>query len=132
MKKPVRIFLVDDNEIDLVVNEKLLLLAHLADTVVPFSEAPAFLERVAGAADLDRFHNVLLLDIMMPGMNGFECATAFAALPEEITRHFQVFVLSSSIDRNDIRRADEIRIVQRVLEKPLDAYILKGLISQEE
>jgi len=127
--KPLRIFLVDDNEIDLIVNEKLLRISGLTDTVERFASATDFLQRFDGLVDASSYRNVLLLDIMMPGLNGFECAQAISERPVERRAGFQVFVLSSSIDRNDIARASAIPLVGRVLEKPLDTYLLKGLIN---
>jgi len=129
MDKPIRIFLVDDNEIDLVVNAKLVRLGRITEDVISYHEGALFISAVAEMSDFANFQNVLLLDIMMPKMNGFECAIAFGELSPKITDHFKVFVLSSSIDRGDIRRAEEIPSVLRVLEKPLDTYLLKGLIS---
>jgi hypothetical protein len=38
-------------------------------------------------------------------------------------------MLSSSIDRNDIRLAESYDLVQRVLEKPLDIYLLKKTLE---
>jgi CheY-like chemotaxis protein len=127
--KPRRFFLVDDNEIDLTVNEKLLTLSGLTNDVLTFLDAPSFLSAIQQDPHIQSYENILLLDIMMPGMNGFECAESFAALPSTITAEFRVYVLSSTIDRNDIRRASEIPIVKRVLEKPLDVFLLVDLLS---
>lgn len=130
MSKPVRIFLVDDNDIDLTVNSRLILLAEMTQNVIMFNNAAAFLTAIQEDEKLEDFSNVLLLDIMMPGMSGFDCMEAFETLSEKYTSPFTVFMLSSSIDRNDIRRAEATKFVRRVLEKPLDTYILKRLLNE--
>jgi hypothetical protein len=40
-----------------------------------------------------------------------------------------VFMLSSSIDRNDIKRAESYPMVKRILEKPLDVYQFKQALN---
>jgi len=127
-EKLVNIYLVDDNDIDLAVNTKLLRLTDLAGEITSFSSAKKFLDAVGNIPGLSNQTNIVLLDIMMPGMDGFECIEEFGKLPDEVTSLFMVFMLSSSIDRNDIRRAENSKHVIRVLEKPLDVYLLKRLI----
>lgn len=128
--KELRVFLVDDNDIDLTVNNKLIQLAEITRDIVVFSSATAFLNKIQNDAALDQWDNILLLDIMMPGMSGFDCMVEFEKLPDSITSQFRVFMLSSSIDRNDIRRAEQTKFVKRVLEKPLDTYLLKRLLKE--
>ena len=128
--KQLRVFLVDDNDIDLTVNNKLIQLAEITKDIVVFSSATAFLNKIQNDEALDQWDNVLLLDIMMPGMSGFDCMVEFEKLPDSITAQFRVFMLSSSIDRNDIRRAEQTKFVKRVLEKPLDTYLLKRLLKE--
>jgi CheY-like chemotaxis protein len=62
---------------------------------------------------------------MMPLMDGFECLEALEKLDPAIVKNINVFMLSSSIDRNNIMKAEQHAIVKRVLEKPLDVYLLK-------
>ncbi len=118
--------LVDDNDIDIAVNSKLLQLAQISSNIIPYSSAGAFLKKIEEDPDMFlKNPNVVLLDIMMPNVNGFECLDKLSELSEELRRHIMVFMLSSSIDRNDIRRAEAYPMVQKVLEKPLDIYLLK-------
>lgn len=119
-------YLVDDNDIDIAVNTKLLQLAQISNQIHTFNNAGSFLDVVKAHPDqFESQDSVLLLDIMMPKINGFECLDQLKAMPEPIRDRIKVFMLSSSIDRNDIRRAEEYQMVQRVLEKPLDIYTLK-------
>jgi CheY-like chemotaxis protein len=130
MKKPVRAYLVDDNDIDLIVNDKLLRISNITEDIRKFNSGEEFLNSLKDSKDCDKYTNVLLLDIMMPGMTGFETAEElFRDFPKQ-AECFYVFVLSSSIDRNDIQRAQALPGVRRVLEKPLDTYLLKGLLRE--
>ena len=44
--KQLRVFLVDDNDIDLTVNNKLIQLAEITRDIVVFSSATAFLNKI--------------------------------------------------------------------------------------
>ncbi|MGF1565105.1 MAG: two-component system response regulator [Flavobacteriales bacterium] len=129
--KDINILLVDDNDIDIVVNTKLLRLANFKGGIQSFhsgNEVISFIR--SNAANLVEKVNVLLLDIQMPGIDGFETLQLFEAFDDDIKSKFQVFMLSSSIDRNDIIRAETNPTIRKVLEKPLDVYLLRRLIEQ--
>lgn len=130
MAKPVNIILVDDNDIDIVVNTKLLRLANYTEHIVSFPSGSAVMAYINENSEaLTEMVNVLLLDIQMPVTDGFETLSEFDALPQSLKEHFKVFMLSSSIDRTDIMRAEQNESVIKVLEKPLDVYLLRRLIE---
>ncbi|MEZ4799079.1 MAG: response regulator [Flavobacteriales bacterium] len=129
MRKLV-IYLVDDNDIDIAVNSKLLQLAQIGDEIKVFSTGSDFVNSLKeDREETLAQNNIILLDIMMPGMTGFETIEHFRNEDEQLFEQFNIFMLSSSIDRNDIKRAEETPRVFRVLEKPLDVYQLKKAIE---
>lgn len=118
--------LVDDNDIDVSVNVKLLHLAKISEHISTYSSAINFLTTLREQPSLvTTGKHVVLLDIMMPSMDGFECLAELEKMDSSITEHLSVFMLSSSIDRNVISKAEKFSMVKRVLEKPLDVYLLK-------
>ncbi len=122
----INFYLVDDNDIDTAVNSKLLQIADISPNIRAYTGAVEFLEDLKSRQqDFATGDHVILLDIMMPRMNGFDCLDQLELLPSEIKSNFKVYMLSSSIDRNDIRRAENYDLVQKLLEKPLDIYLLK-------
>lgn len=129
MRKLV-IYLVDDNDIDIAVNSNLLQLAQIGDEIKVFSTGNEFVLSLKDDRELAlNQNNIVLMDIMMPGMTGFETIEHFKSIDEELFQRFNIFMLSSSIDRNDIKRAVETPRVFQVLEKPLDVYQLKKAIE---
>jgi CheY-like chemotaxis protein len=130
VSQELNIILVDDNEIDIVVNTKLLKLANISEEVTSFMSARDLIDHLNESKDkLIGLSNVLLLDIQMPEVDGFQCLEMFDKLDDRLKSSFKVFMLSSSIDRNDIEKAESDRNIIKVLEKPLDVYLLKRLIS---
>ncbi len=125
--------LVDDNDIDIAVNTKLLELSGISNQIKTYNGARAFLSYLEVHSDEFIAHkNVILLDIMMPHINGFDCLDQLTAMSEDIKQTIAVFMLSSSIDRKDIQRAESYALVQKVLEKPLDIYALQNYLRNLE
>ena len=62
---------------------------------------------------------IILLDIKMPEMDGFGFLAEYEILPEELKRETQIFMLSSTLDPDDIQRAESNNYVKSLLSKPL-------------
>lgn len=122
----IHFHLVDDNDIDTSVNMKLLQLANISSHVSTYSSAVKFLSTLKENPSIfTEGPNIVLLDIMMPVMDGFECLAELEKIDPTLTQEMHVFMLSSSIDRNNISKAEKFEMVKRVIEKPLDVYTLK-------
>ncbi|MFN8154544.1 MAG: response regulator [Bacteroidia bacterium] len=71
---------------------------------------------------------LLLLDINMPGMNGWEFMDEFAKLPASLTSKFTIHILSSSVDPDDKNRADANPQICSFVEKPLTLLKIDSLL----
>lgn len=72
---------------------------------------------------------VLLLDINMPTMTGWEFLEEFDKLNENIKMQFQIYMLSSSVDPSDIERATSNPLVTDFIEKPLNKEALERMFG---
>ena len=72
---------------------------------------------------------VLLLDINMPTMTGWEFLEEFDKLNENIKMQFQIYMLSSSVDPSDIERATSNPLLTDFIEKPLNKEDLEKMFG---
>lgn len=108
---------VDDSDADLLFARIVLERAQAGFEVLPFESARDALEHLrdtrSDAVD------VVLLDINMPGMNGFEFLDAFGVLPSARRRSAVVVMLTSSPDPSDRERALSHPCVRGYITKPM-------------
>ena len=133
-------WIVDDNEIDRMVNGRLIE-AALGGVVRKFKDGPAFLEALMAVSGVEEGdvkpgsamaegRMVVLLDILMPGMDGFGVLERIESLPSSALSGMTVFMLSATLDRSDLERAEGHPVVEALLPKPLDVHQLRGWVDQ--
>lgn len=72
---------------------------------------------------------VLFLDINMPVMTGWDFLETFETFDDKIIQHFTIYIVSSSVDQRDKKRAVENPFVIDYIEKPVTAEKLKQILS---
>ena len=125
----MQILLIDDSDIDNSVNMKLLKLARLSEDVIPFTDGEKSLEHLRKEGATWTSPRWILLDIRMPGMDGFAWLEKFRELPTNVRSMCRIFMLSASIDRQELKRAEEDACVIALMEKPLDVYLFRQLLE---
>jgi len=73
--------------------------------------------------------DVILLDINMPVMDGWEFMHEFAKIKPRTGKKIAVYMVSSSVDLNDIHRAKNISEVSDYLFKPVRINQLKEVFD---
>jgi CheY-like chemotaxis protein len=84
----------------------------------------------AALADGNALPDLILLDINMPVMDGWQFLAALAALPKP--REVPVVMLTSSIDSEDMNRARTFPAVRGFFSKPLSTPMLEQVLALVE
>lgn len=133
MNKFKSVLLVDDDEATNFLHQVYLKEWDLAEdiyTAMNGQEALDFLE-----SNLDFRKNkpsLILLDINMPVMNGFEFMEAYAELDASMKASIVVVMLTSSIHPSDKDRAGEVKDLNSFMNKPLTKEQLESVIATLE
>ena len=128
--KKLNIIVIDDSKLDCFIAEKVIKNTGNSESIISFVKATEALEYITALTIDERYHTIILVDIQMPVMNGFEFVEAFEQLPREITTHFTIYIISSSINENDLRRVHNYASVKQFLNKPLNSNTLSTLLQQ--
>lgn len=125
---------VDDSRLDCFIAERIIQHTARSASVKTFMSAADALVHIntitACEAGGQLHKTIILLDIQMPLMNGFEFIEAFeASVPENRRTQFCISLLSSSINETDMIKAQSYISVHRFLNKPLHKNALLELIN---
>lgn len=119
--------LVDDDPTVIFLVKRLFQHEGFAESLTTFLspvEALAFLRQ---QAPLGALPQVILLDLNMPVLNGWEFLDALQPLQEQLRDQSLVYILTSSLAPTDTRQAQDSDLVAGLLHKPLDRHEIQAI-----
>jgi CheY-like chemotaxis protein len=124
--------IVDDDEIQQLMIKKMIDVLQIAGRTFSFFSAKEALDYInENCRNNSLLPDIILLDINMPGMNGFEFLQHFNELTQALTKKINIYMLSSSIDSREITLAKSNSNVTDFISKPLRIEKIKEIISTE-
>jgi CheY-like chemotaxis protein len=121
------VMLIDDSEADLLFSRIVVSRSGLCDEVLAFDSAAAALDHLRS---IDRaVVDMILLDINMPGMDGFQFLDAFEALADDVRAGTVVVMLTSSPDQRDRMHAQAYSCVRGYVVKPISLAAARQLMG---
>ncbi|HEX8546880.1 MAG TPA: response regulator [Cytophagaceae bacterium] len=114
------VMLVDDSEMDNMLNKMILQTVKFSESIQVFKSSIDALAYLTKGIDTINIPELILLDINMPEMNGFEFMDEFQKLPPKISNYTKVYIISSSDDPIDITNAAKYKSIIKYLKKPLN------------
>lgn len=129
-----QVLLIDDDQVYLFAATKTIEATGLAGNVEVCTnglDALEYLKKIIGT--LDKLPDVIFIDINMPVMDGWEFLEEYKTLSKDIPHPIKIYILSSSVDKNDIMRSKEYNSVIDYVVKPVYkekfSEILQAVIS---
>ena len=132
MKKLRSILLVDDNDTSNFLNERLLRRMAVTDEIKVLSNGKSafdYLEEMSlnGVSSSETKPELILLDINMPVVDGFEFLELYNNLDEQFRSDILVAILSTSNHPQDTSRASDFNAYY--ITKPLTIEKVETLLS---
>jgi CheY-like chemotaxis protein len=129
MNKLTCILLVDDDETTNFVNQLLLEDLEVTQKVLLALNGREALEVVKRQCGEGSCPQLILLDINMPVMNGFEFLEAYQGLEFSQKQSVVILMLTTSMNPGDVERLRE-KPIWGVLNKPLTKEMVEDLLYQ--
>ena len=129
------ILLIDDDVIFNLITKKLFRKAGCSnpiDVVSNGEEALDYLKKILNSdkGNLSPKPKLILLDINMPVMDGFEFLKAFGEFPKNHTKNIYVVMLTSSLSQMDFEKAENSPFISDFISKPLNLEKIKILLDK--
>lgn len=115
-----QVLLIDDDQVYLFAATKTIEATGLAGTVEVCTnglDALEYLNRIIVSAG--KLPDIIFIDINMPVMDGWEFLEEYKSLSTRINNNIRIYILSSSVDKNDIMRSKEYSSVIEYVVKPV-------------
>ena len=123
--------LVDDSRLDCFISEKIIKNTGQSNSIRSFIEAKEALTFVKNTPPRpDQGTTIILLDIQMPVMSGFDFADAFEKLSDEHKRSYMLFMISSSTNETERMRISNYPSIRSLYKKPLNKEVIQEIVAK--
>ena len=119
---------IEDNVIDQIITRQILKRAFIASEIYVVNDGKEGIRWLKNYKSKLNNSLIILSDIDMPVMNGFQFLSKYDKLSDELKRETQLFMLSSTLCINEINKGKCNPYIEDVLSKPLPIEKLIAMI----
>lgn len=122
------VMIIDDNTIDLYISSRLIIKNNFGEKVLEYSDATEALKYLQVNQDnISALPQIIFVDIYMPLMSGFEFLEGYDKLPADLKNYCKAYIISSTIDDDDILRARTDKNIVSFQVKPINKEFLNRI-----
>ncbi len=128
MDNKINLLVIDDDDINIFIIKKIVEKTGYNVNMVSKANGLLAIDYLKATLNKEEFPHLILIDINMPVLNGWEFLDAYEQLC--ITQRVDMYMLSSSVYENDIEKAKTYAKVKGFISKPLSIERLVELFKQ--
>ncbi|MBC7913097.1 MAG: response regulator [Pyrinomonadaceae bacterium] len=121
------VLLVDDSYVDNLINRKMLRSNFFAEDITVIDSPLKAIAYLRNCVNEETIPNVIFLDIRMPEMDGFEFLESLNNIEGLDGSDIKIYMLSSSLDPDDLKQIADNDLVSRFISKPLTEKTLNEI-----
>ncbi|TXE13931.1 response regulator [Seonamhaeicola algicola] len=131
MNSALNVCVIDDDEIYQFTITKILKSIELAENITVFSDGEeAFDFLIDNLNNEKELPDVILLDINMPIMDGFQFMEEYIKIKPKVGKKITIYMVSSSVDPVDIDKAKSISEISDYIIKPVSPGLLRTILTE--
>ena len=134
MSKLKKVILVDDSEATNILNKKILENMDIANEILVFSEGQSLLNYLKSEEQESQFPELILLDIEMPKMGGFDFLEEYIDLSEKRNLSYEpiIAIVSDHLDYDNFSKSKLFKTygVLEHIRKPMDKQDIQDLLEE--
>ncbi len=127
MAKFTDVLLVEDDPITIMVCDRIIKMTSFAEKVKSCQNGKVAIDYLAALSDSEQVPDIIFLDINMPVMNGWDFLEEFDKIKPRFKSLPRIYLLSSTVDPEDYKKAKDFILVQDFLSKPLSKEVLQNI-----
>jgi CheY-like chemotaxis protein len=128
MRKFTSVLLVEDDPITVMVCDRIIKMTAFSDNVSSCVNGKIALEHLNRLKDGGvPLPEIIFLDINMPVMNGWDFLEEFEGIKTMFQELPRIYILSSTVDPEDYKKAEAFSLVESFISKPLSKESLEKI-----
>lgn len=128
MAKFTDVLLVEDDPITIMVCDRIMKMTSFTDKVKSCENGKIAIDYLSGFIHNSPIPPIIFLDINMPVMNGWDFLEEFDKIKSRFKSLPRIYLLSSTVDPEDYKKAKQFTLVQDFISKPLSKEALETII----
>lgn len=128
--KNTNFIVIDDDDIFLRLGKMYLDLGACTSSVTLYNDATVALNSLSVLLEKIESKIVVFLDLNMPVLNGFGFLDQIQQNPNAFSDKLSIYIMTSSMNFNDIERAKNYSIVKKYLNKPMTKEMVDTICNE--
>ena len=123
--------IIDDDDVYIYAIKRLMSLQKLTDDILVFKNGKEAVDYfVAHKDNSDSLPDIILIDVNMPILDGWGFIDEYIANGFDKVKEADLYMISSSIDPRDVKKAEAISVIKKYIFKPITLDELSAVFGK--